>query len=77
MIAYEIIKISREIMKLMSECDIKSEDYKYIPLYEEYLLMREDREKYRYIIAVLATKYSLSQSTVTRIVRRFSKAVKA
>lgn len=76
MISYEFIKISREIMKLLSDCDIKSEDYKYIPMYEEYLSMKECNEKYRYIIAVLAFKYNISQSSVSRIIRRFGKAVK-
>lgn len=73
--AYEFIKISREIMKMMSECDIKSKDYSYIPMYEEYLLMRADKEKYKYTIAVLSFKYNISQSSVIRIIRRFEKCV--
>lgn len=74
---YEIIKISREIMKVLSNSDIKVDDYQYLEMYDEYLSMKSCKEKYRYIIAVLSFKYNISQSTVSRIIKRFGNVVKS
>lgn len=75
--AIDVVKIMAQGMKMLSDADIRTEDYRHIPMYEEYLSMRQDKEKYRYIIAVLAMKYNLSQSSVVRIINRLSKAVKS
>lgn len=68
----ELVKISTEALKLMSDAGIRTEDYAHVSMYEEYLEMRARREKFRYIIAHLAERYHLSESTVKRIIRRLS-----
>lgn len=72
----EFLKIGRELLKLMSSFDLRCDDWKHIELYDEYAVMRSQGEKVDYILSVLSGKYKLSESTVKRIVRRFSKEVK-
>ncbi len=72
----ELLKIGRELLKLMSACDLKRDDYLYIDLYEEYAKMRNNGEKVEYIISTLSLKYKLSESTIKRIIKRISQEVK-
>ena len=71
----ELVKISKESLKMMSEFGIKTGDWKHVRMYEEYLDMRNRCEKFRYIMAYLAEKYRLSESSVKRIVKRLSSEV--
>ncbi len=72
----ELVKISREAMKMMSNSGIKAEDWQHIELFDEYQTMRGNRDKFRYVIVFLSEKYRLSESSVKRIVRRFSREVR-
>lgn len=71
----ELIKISTETLKMMSNSGIKTGDWQHVKMYEEYLDMRSKCEKFRYIMAFLAEKYRLSESSVKRIVKRLSSEV--
>lgn len=71
----ELVKISMESLKMMSKSGIKTEDWQHITMYEEYLAMRKNFEKYRYIIAHLAEKYHMSESSIKRVVKRLSREV--
>ena len=71
----ELVKISIETLKMMSKHDIKLNDWKHIEMFEEYLDMRRNKDKFRYIMAYLAEKYKISESTVKRIVKRLSEEV--
>lgn len=74
--AVEILRLGQEILKRMSECGIKVEDYKYADMFREYEDMRFRGEKYWYVISYLADKYNVSESKAVRIIRRLSKDVK-
>lgn len=74
--AVELVKISRNALEMMSKYDIKQNDWQFVPMYEEYLAMRQKREKFRYVLAYLAEKYSLSESSVRRVIRRLGMEVK-
>lgn len=74
--AVELVKISRNALEMMSKFDIKQNDWQFVPMYEEYLAMRQRREKFRYVLAYLAEKYSLSESSVMRVIRRLGREVK-
>lgn len=50
--AVELVKISTEAMKVMSKSDIKMHDWRWVKMYEEYLSMRQKREKFRYVKGV-------------------------
>ena len=71
----ELVKISTETLKMMSNFGIKMGDWQHVTMYEEYLVMRLNREKFRYIMAFLAEKYKLSESSVKRIIKRLSHEV--
>lgn len=73
--ATEILKIGHEILKLMSELDLRVDDYKFLGMKADYDRMRNNREKVDYINAFLSYKYKVSESTVKRIIRRLSKEV--
>ena len=71
----EFLRIGKEMLKLMSKHDIKCNDYLYLDLFDEYTRMRNEGMKVDYILVILSDKYKLSESTVKRIVKRFSKEV--
>ena len=49
---------------------------RHIDMYEDYIRMRDDGEKMDYIICILEGKYKVSESTIRRVIRRFSKDVR-
>jgi DNA-binding MarR family transcriptional regulator len=71
----EIFKILKNPLKVMSDFDLKHEDGKHVEMYERFLSMKENCEKYAYIIASLASQYGISESTVKRIIKRLSQEV--
>ena len=71
----EILQIGRELLKVMSENDLRVDDYQYVGMYHEYEFLRGEHEKYNTIINRLSNKYRISQSKVKRIIRRFDKEV--
>lgn len=73
----EILRIGKELLKLMSRFDLRRDDYLYLELFDEYTRMRDNGLKVDYILAFLSDRYNLSVSTVKRIIRRFSKEVKS
>ena len=68
----DLMKFSKETMKMMSKCGIKTDDWQHLEMLDEYHSMRENCEKFRYIMAYLAEKYRLSESSVRRIIKRLS-----
>ena len=60
---------------MMSKFGLSVEDVRHIPMYEEYLSLRQDRLKTTHIIAHLAEKYYVSESTVKRVIKRLSNRV--
>ena len=71
----ELVKISIEALKMMSNHGIKTEDWQHISMYDEYVEMREKCEKFRYIMAYLSEKYKISESSVKRVIKRLSREV--
>ena len=76
MTVIEFLKLGIGIMKLMSACDLKRDDWKHIALYDEYTEMRKEGEKVDYILTLLSQKYNLSESTIKRVVKRLSQEVR-
>lgn len=66
----------RDFMKSMSELGIKMDDYKYIDLCQEYNELVSKGEKREYARAILSKKYSVSESTVFRIISRLNTPIK-
>lgn len=72
----KFIEIGSELLKLMSEYDVRVEDWKNLRMYDEYKALRKSGAKYRSVIIELSERYKTSQSNVERIVRRLKKEVK-
>ena len=73
----DLIKIGSPLLKEISKYGLKQNDYRYIGLYADYQHLRiEQNEKYEAVICELAIKYKISESTVKRIIRRFSQTIK-
>lgn len=75
MLAIDLIKIGCELLKKISECDVKASDYRYIKMYEEYVEMVRAGHKKEYVYCVLSERYHISESTVFRLIRRFKREV--
>ena len=71
----ELLKISRDLLKVLSHNGSIQNDWKYIDLYEEYSEKKLNRIKVRSIADELAKKYDLNISSVFRIVKRLGKDV--
>ena len=69
----EILKLSAPLLKWMSKNEVMLDDWQYVDLYEQYIVMRSYNIKYREIIRHLSEEYNISKSTVERVVRRLSK----
>ena len=73
--AVKILKICKDLLEMMSFCDLKVQDYKYLDLYAEYIKARQNHEKYTAVIMELSERHNISESTVKRIIRRFEKEI--
>lgn len=69
----ELLKIGGELLKVMSENDVKRDDYRFVKMYHEYLNMRKAGIKYRAVIQMLSEEYNTSKASVERAIRRLGK----
>lgn len=76
MTGIELVKISREVLKTLSENDIKISDVKHIELYAEYERMLSMRLKVTYIVEHLSERYGISVAQIYRIISRFKRTIK-
>lgn len=60
MTIYEVLKFIGEPLERLTDAGIKTGDYKYIALYEDYRKALKTGEKVGYIVAVLAARYGVS-----------------
>lgn len=75
MVVAKLIEIGSKMMKLLSECDIRMGDYKYLDMYADYREMRSKGEKMTYIVEVLSEKYGISVASVYRLISKFGKPI--
>lgn len=66
----ELLKILREGLKKLSQCEVMRDDYKYIGMYEEFQNMRVAGVKYREAVRELAKEYQIGRATVERVISR-------
>lgn len=70
-----LLEMTGKILEIMSANDIRTGDEKFAQLFREYEKMREAGEKYCVCIMILAERYGVSESTVSRVVRRLGRDV--
>lgn len=68
-----MLKIGGEMLKVMSEHDVMRDDYRYVPMVEEYQQMRRNRVKHVAAVRMLAEEYDISSRTVERVIKRMRK----
>lgn len=67
----DVMIINENLLKLMSNFDIKPKEYIYIDMYREFTELRYERnEKYDYVISTLADKYKISKSKAKRLIKK-------
>lgn len=76
MLAIDLVKISECLLKSLSKIGIKTGDFKYIEMYDEYKKLEGEGMKKEYIRTMLASKYKTSETTIFRVVSRLEKHVK-
>lgn len=69
----EILFLNRELLKWLHDFGIESNDYKWVPLYQEYLKMKSEGDKVTYIVAVLSRKYNVCERKVYKIIQKMEK----
>lgn len=71
--AIDVLRICAFGMEILSNADIKTDDYRHIAMYDDYCRMRNEGHKYEYAVAVLSKRYKISRSSVSRLIRKFGK----
>lgn len=66
----ELLKIGGEMLKLMSRNEVNRDDWRFVPMYEEFQQMRNNGVKYREAVRILAEDYHISRATVERAIKR-------
>ena len=66
----ELLKIGGELLKLMSKHDVLRDDYRYVPMFEEYQNLRRNGLKHHAAITMLSNEYHVSTRTIERIIKR-------
>lgn len=69
----ELLKIGGELLKTMSENDVKRDDWRYVKMYKEFMAMRGKGVKYSAAIQMLSEEYGTSKASVERAIRRLGK----
>lgn len=72
----ELLKIGGEMLRLLSENEVMRDDWRYVPMYEEFMQMRGLGVKYTEAVRMLAEDYCIGRATVERIVARLDRDVK-
>lgn len=72
---FDLVKISKGILKLLSNLDVKIDDYKYVDLFDEYETMAKNGDKISYIVTFLSQKYNISEASVYRLIKRFKNTI--
>ena len=77
MTVYETLKICGSLIENLEKAGIRSSDYKYVGLFEDFREARERGEKVAYIVACLSSRYNVSERSVYEIVKRLGSGCKS
>lgn len=72
----ELLKISSPALKILSENEVNRDDWRYVPLYEEFQQMRRLGVKYDEAVRMLKEDYGIGRATVERAVARLGREIK-
>lgn len=66
---FEILSFHGELLQRLSEAGVRVDDYRFIALYRDYIGMKSGGDKVTYIVAVLASRYHVSERKVYDVIR--------
>lgn len=69
--AGELVNFNAKSLKAMSEVGIRIGDYRHLVLWNDYHALIAEGHKKTYALAVVASRYKVSERTVLRIISRF------
>ena len=72
MTVYDIVSLNRELLKRLHKNGIKTDDYKWLDLHNDYLQMKADGYKTSYIVAKLSIKYNVCERQVFKVVKKMN-----
>ena len=72
MTVYDIVSLNRERLKRLHKNGIKTDDYKWLDLYNDYLQMKAENHKTSYVVAKLSSKYKVCERQVFKVVKKMS-----
>lgn len=72
---YELMKISSDLLEILSKNGILVKDVRYIEFYSDYFRMREEGYKVFGILEELCRKYHISESKARRLIRKLSQDI--
>ena len=64
----DLVKIGKEIMKMLHERGINMEYYRHLPMIEEFDVMKDMGHKTTYIVAHLSEKYGICERKIYKII---------
>ena len=67
---YEALKLVGGTLKMLSVFEVNYDDWRFVPLYEEFQEMRDKGMKYRETVRMLAEDYHISRASVERAIKR-------
>ena len=71
-----IVKLSKNTLEMLSKFGIKTNDFKYTQLYDDFHILRDLRgEKYEIAVTELSEKYCISRSKVIRLINKYNQQV--
>jgi alpha-ketoglutarate-dependent taurine dioxygenase len=68
----ELLKISSPALKMLSDNEVPSGDWRFVAMYEAFQNMRACGVKYREAVRELAADYQVSRATIERAIKRLS-----
>ena len=77
MTIYEILSFNKELHRRLACVGVKTDDFRYVDLFEDYSRMRKAGNKMTYIVAVLSDKYAVSERKVYNVIRHLSEECKS
>ena len=67
---YEALKLVGGTLKMLSDLEVVLDDWRFVPMYEEFRTMRKHGVKYRECVRAMATDYNVSRATIERAIKR-------
>ena len=69
---YEILKMNASLLQLLSKNGVSVNDVNYLDVFDEFMEMKKQGVKVRFIALTLADKYGMTDRSIFKIVKRMS-----